>query len=61
MVVNLLFFSNEDKARKMEKIVYEMIEESSLAFEQNDNKVVRRMIRILNLFDKEYDIFLHLL
>jgi len=37
-----LNLSNEDKARKMEKIVIDLVEESCLAYEKNDSKLVRK-------------------
>lgn len=34
--------SNEDKVRKMEKRIIDLVDESCLAYEQNDSKLVRK-------------------
>lgn len=40
-VAIFLNLSNEDKAKKMEKTILDLVEESCLAFEKNDTKLVR--------------------
>lgn len=43
----MYLFSNEDKAKKMEKTVLDLVEESCLAFEKNDTKLVRKRLTVL--------------
>ena len=42
-MIYLRYFRNEDKARKMEKTVIDLVEESSMAYEKNDSKLVRNI------------------
>jgi hypothetical protein len=37
---DLFILSNEDKAKKLEKIIIELVDESCLAYEKNDTKLV---------------------
>lgn len=48
-----IFYSNEEKVRKMEKVIIDLMDESCFAYEKNDNKLVRKstsLIRSMILF-----------
>ena len=40
--MRFFFRSNEDKARKMERRIIDLVDESCLAYERNDSKLVRK-------------------
>jgi hypothetical protein len=47
--IKICFFSsksNEDKARKMEKAIVDLVDESCLAYEKNDTKLVGKIYSI---------------
>lgn len=50
---HLLMIRTEDKARKMERGIFELVEESCMAFEKNDTKAVSTTMipSIMNDFD----------
>jgi hypothetical protein len=40
--VFLCFYRTEEKARKMEKTIVDLVDESCLAYEKNDTKLVKK-------------------